>query len=627
MESNEIIKKVSELTNDITEETLNPALQFSPEQIDKINERAWDIRMQDAVLMLKMASLSYEKAKAINYEKGLTEALYLKGVAYGTMGKIDQAIPIFYEALKLFEKLDDSRGIAKTELAIGITHYRKFNIYVSIAWLFKALQDAIDAGEYDLAAKIKMNMSSIYLEAKLFDEAEKLATEALDYYKQKENKAAMSLIYQNLSMIYATKGDIEKANELVAKSIDIALEINAKQQTAYACMLQGEMYENLNEIKKALALYSKAAEIFDVMGDEQEKINAYSKIIRVLLKQNNLLKAMEYLQKIENITTNFTPNPKSIKRIAMLKAQLFEAKKDYEKALKFYKEAIKIYEEYDEETGKQMIFAYEELIKLTQIQNLYLIKYGMEYASRLQKALLHDEENLKQYFPNSFAFLKPKKAISGDFLWTYKDEETEDIFVAVVDCTGHGIPAGMLSILGLKLFEDAVIQKKLKEPGKILRFLHQGVRKTLHQDEENCDYQITKDGMEAGLIRINPRKGIIQFAGAMTDLFVMSKSSKERIRGNRFPIGGEQMEIFRIFETRNLPYQKNVSLYITTDGYIDQFGGPDKKRFTSKRFQNLLEEIQSLNMQQQKEKIIQTFNEWKGNEEQLDDILVVGIKI
>ncbi len=614
-ETPEEIRELKILQGDVTEA-----------KIDKINENAWNIRLTDSHLMEKLAKASLKKARSINYAQGIAEAKYLLGVAYGTMGRVDISLEYFLQALEDFEKLLDDKGIIKTELGIGISYYRKHQIYISLTWMSKALKDALDKAEYDLAAKIKMNLIAIYLDTEKYQRAEKLAFELIHYFQQKNIRENLALVYDHLSKVYKHKKEYDTAAEYLNKAMDIAIDFDTKQILGYICVSLGDLYEEQNEEDKAWISYKKGMELLHKAGDLQEEISILLKIVSLFLKKQETDQAKKHWEQAKKLIRKYDKDKRLQTRLLELEAQIREQQGKFQEAVRLYKEVLKLREEMEKENGDQMVFAYEELIRLSELKNLYLLKYSMEYASRLQKLILPWEEDLKELFPRSFAFIKPLDLVSGDFLWFYKDEESGDIWGAVVDATGHGVPAAMLSMIGLKALNDIVIYKKVKEPGKILRALHREIRKMLHQEETDTETFMHRDGMDIGLFRVNPRKGTFQFAGALIGAYVIRKGKLEKIKPNKYPVGGEQNEMIRIYNTHNLFYEKGTKLFVLTDGYIDQIGGPDGKRFGSKRFQELLKENAKKPVEEIGNIIRENYKKWLQNEEQLDDVLVIGIE-
>lgn len=252
---------------------------------------------------------------------------------------------------------------------------------------------------------------------------------------------------------------------------------------------------------------------------------------------------------------------------------------------------------------------------------------SINYAQTIQKAILPAQEYVNRIFPESFVLFKPKDIVSGDFYWL--TEKNEKKIIAVCDCTGHGVPGSMMSMIGNNLLNHIVNEKGITTPNEILNHLHKDIRKTLRQEEQSE----ARDGMDISILCFNADKSI-EFAGAQRPLWIVEKTtdSNEKpfqlieIKGNKFAIGGIQLEMERSFTNHNVAIKGQSTLYIFSDGYADQFSDKDSKLMSS-RFKEMLLNMQRLSMLEQ-QKYLDTFIEnWKGTREQIDDILVIGVKI
>lgn len=265
----------------------------------------------------------------------------------------------------------------------------------------------------------------------------------------------------------------------------------------------------------------------------------------------------------------------------------------------------------------------EELIeKNTIIEVAYNdIKSSINYAKRIQEAILPIKDEIKDSFPNSFIFFKPRDVVSGDFYWFTNHNNC--FIIACVDCTGHGVPGAFMSMIGNTLLNEIVIEKNITKPSEILNLLHERVRQSLKQDMENSE---TRDGMDVSICVINNNKMELQYAGANRSLLFIRDSKLQEIKPNKQPIGGDQMDEDRIFTNHSIDLRENDSIYMTTDGFADQFGGEKGKKYMVKRFHQTLIEIQEISMEAQDKKLETIISNWQGSLEQVDDILVIGIK-
>ncbi len=287
----------------------------------------------------------------------------------------------------------------------------------------------------------------------------------------------------------------------------------------------------------------------------------------------------------------------------------------------------------------------EKIENQQKIINQY--KEGMEASIRcaknIQRAMLPSIKILNEYIDTNFILYKPKDIISGDFYWM--SNINNKLVLVAADCTGHGVPAALISMLGISCLNYIVNHKKIISPAEILSKLRLNVVESLQQK----DYLDAKNGMDITVILIDKEKMIVEFAGAYNPLYLIRNNEMKIIKGDKMFIGFHvKMDAFtqtifryRDFEAKflqeqdkNFPFtnhqidiKKGDRLYMFSDGYADQFNDNNKEKFTIRTFQKLLKQIHKMPVNTQKEILIDEFNKWKGNNEQLDDILIIGIQI
>lgn len=249
------------------------------------------------------------------------------------------------------------------------------------------------------------------------------------------------------------------------------------------------------------------------------------------------------------------------------------------------------------------------------------ITASLNYASRIQEAMLPQEKTIKKYLPESFILFRPRDVVSGDFYWFAVKENK--FFYTAVDCTGHGVPGAFMSMIGDSLLNQIVNDKKAREPKRILELLHRGVRVTLKQRETD-----NRDGMDMVFCMFDPEAKKLYFAGAKNPLLYVQDGKIHKIKGEKVAIGGLQKESHRRFINHEIDASKPTCVYMFSDGFQDQFGGDIGDKFMSGNFKNMLLEIHQKPMNEQKEILQKSLDEWMGNEyNQVDDILVIGFKV
>ncbi|OJJ16599.1 hypothetical protein BKI52_32305 [marine bacterium AO1-C] len=253
------------------------------------------------------------------------------------------------------------------------------------------------------------------------------------------------------------------------------------------------------------------------------------------------------------------------------------------------------------------------------------ITSSITYAQRIQQAMLPRVETIKRNFEDGFVFFRPRDIVSGDFYWFAKLEEAHQepkMILAVIDCTGHGVPGGFMSMVGNELLNEIVHQRKIHRPCLILNEMHEGIRRVLKQEETG-----NRDGMDMSIVTIEPTQKLLKFSGAKRPLLYMQRNEMIKIKGDKLPIGGELLAMERSFTEHTISFEQPTVFYMYSDGYQDQFGGEAGKKFMSKKFRELLFSIHRHPMQKQQTILEQTHDSWKDHNSQVDDILVTGIKL
>ncbi|MES2763795.1 MAG: SpoIIE family protein phosphatase [Bacteroidota bacterium] len=248
------------------------------------------------------------------------------------------------------------------------------------------------------------------------------------------------------------------------------------------------------------------------------------------------------------------------------------------------------------------------------------ITESINYSKKIQAAINPSENDIIKHFPNSFMLYMPKDVISGDFPWTY--EVGNSLYIASVDCTGHGVPGAMMSMIGNLLLKQIVNSETDLSPSVILKKLHEAVVLTLKQDQSESN---SNDGMDIGLCKINKLNGEITFSGAHRPLFFLRNREIEIISGDKFPIGGMHYRGKNSYSDSVLKYSKGDSIFLFTDGLPDQIGGEEKKKLMTKNVKTFLESNANLSMSELKDSLSNFLNDWKGDNKQVDDILIIGI--
>mgnify|MGYP006132841785 FL=1 len=258
-----------------------------------------------------------------------------------------------------------------------------------------------------------------------------------------------------------------------------------------------------------------------------------------------------------------------------------------------------------------------------QLEEYFLqVTDSIKYAQKIQEAILPPESYVRKLLPDSFIFYRPKDIVSGDFYWLGEAEDR--VYFAAVDCTGHGVPGAFMSIVGYNQLKQAIITTNGGTPAEILDHLNIGVSETLHQKDENST---SKDGMDVAICSLNHKTKELQYSGAFNPLYLLRDGEIVQTKGDKFPIGSFLDGATPSFTNHKLQLLDGDILYIFSDGYADQFGGPRGKKMMYKKFRDTLIANSQKDLSVQKELLRDSLHGWMGEEEQVDDILVIGVKV
>lgn len=450
--------------------------------------------------------------------------------------------------------------------------------------------------------------------------------------------------YEDVSIIFPAKDALDNAEENL-KGIYAHLEklISSKQETSK--LLKEQMFSSFNFLErfvKLIGITLVLGGIFVAFFTVRSIVNPVQQLKKMLLSMglgilpkeridyrtdeigemggalNSLIESMESTTEFAKQTGsgNFDASYKPLSDQDSLGLALVKMRDDLAENERYLEQKVI-------ERTEEVVRQKEEIQnKNGELEILYKqVTDSIHYAKRIQEAILPPQALFNQLLPNSFVLYKPKDIVSGDFYWL--DKKGESVYFAAVDCTGHGVPGAFMSIVGSNLLKDAVNNTDLYAPAEIMDKLNEGVASTLHVGI--TDKQ-TKDGMDMTLCALDYKKMKLQYAAAFNPLYVIRDGQLVQHKADKFPVGafvGEK----RKFSNNVIDLQKGDMVYIFSDGYADQFGGPKGKKFMAGNFRNLLLEASKLPAEQQRQKLNETIEGWRGGLEQVDDILIIGIKI
>ncbi len=582
-------------------------------------------------------------------------ANYLNKIAflYWDQNKTEQAVKYFKESAEYTQKVGNQNGLKAIYANISMIYSDANQLSQAIEYAEKSLSISKRMGKKSSVVQGIIQIATL-LEAKgQYQKAITRLYEAKDIASELDDLSHMRSIYGLLSTCYKSLGQTEKSQEAFTKysAYNKYLqdeEFREKEAQSKAkikeieALAEAEVSEKEKQLRHAEDSLEQVEELTREKQMEIDLLNKQKKIKEIALKEKEARLKNEAL--IRNIIIGGLAVA-ILMFIIILRG--YRQKREANRQLAIQNVEIEqrnreISVQRDRVQAKSAEVS--EALQKIEKQNKD-IKNSIAYAHRIQNAMLFGQENLRKHLPESFIFLRPRDIVSGDFYWFHEghsmskvtkfllnnnlnnndvdqhDEESKKFTLAAVDCTGHGVPGAFMSMIGFNLLNE-IASKGSKSANKILNMLHTAVRNALRQESTD-----NRDGMDMALCVIDKGAKKIDFAGAKNPLVYIQDGKLNIIKGDRMPIGGIQRESKRRFKHHTIEITKPTTCYIFSDGFQDQFGGPKGRKFMKKNFHHLLLSIHQKSMDEQKKILEEKYDEWKGKNRQVDDVLVIGFRV
>jgi len=590
----------------------------------------------------KLAEEYYLKNLNINIETGDTASIlntyYNISLIHNSQGDYSKAIEYNYKILEIADKVNDSTNLMLAYQGLGIAYGNVSEVNNSLLYLKKAYQIALRKKlEYEQIG-ILIDLGNNYKQVRNYTMALYYENRAIALATKISDQRTLSVSLSNKAATLLKMGKSLEAEDLLNQSILISKKIDFTNGTLESYITLSQIYFLRNDFEKSKYFAYSVLAISKLTGGIDDEKNAYRSLYSIYKKQNKNDSSLFYFEKYTHLKDSFI-NESKFKEIAVDEFKYQKQKEDEIKKLEkelYIKELDKqkvirtaitiasiillvflviVFRNYRE---KQK--ANQEIQKQKQViesKNKDILD-SINYAKRIQYGMLAQDPLLKANL-NEFSILfKPKDIVSGDFYWAY--ETKEKFYLCVADSTGHGVPGAFMCLLNIGFLNEAINEKKLYQPHEIFNHVRQRLIENISKDGQ-------KDGFDGTLICFDKKNSTITYAAAHNPPFVISGNSITECKYDKMPVGqGEQKESFNLYE---LPAKKGDVLYLLTDGYADQFGGKGEqgKKFKKKNLKDLLAKIQDKKLNDQIITIEKTFNEWKGDLEQVDDVCIIGLRI
>jgi tetratricopeptide (TPR) repeat protein len=643
---------------------------------------------------------SYEEAliiyESIKMDKGIANSLNNMANIYAQLGDYASAIKMYTQSLKLDEKNKDSVGIAASLNNIGLIYKYQGNIEQAISYYEQSLVIKLKNNDLQGSAASYNNLGIVYQEAGDLKKALEFQYKSLAIEEQIGNSQGKASSLLNIGGIYAEMNEVEKAFDCYNKSLEFQQKIGDKRGMSNTLLYMAELHLKLGNHTKSILLGRQSLIYSQEVGVINEVNSAANFLYSIHKDKKDFKQALE-MYELYILTRDSLQREENYNEIMRQEIQYTYDKKAVADSIEYAKEKqiqkaemdvknaelqVKKNQQYALFGGLFLVIVFSVFMynryKVTQQQKIVIeeqkhvvdeknqeITDSINYAKRIQEAILPSRQSLIDNLKNGFVLFKPKDVVSGDFYWleTYTksqvlagtlteiNKEEPKVYFAAADCTGHGVPGAMVSVVCSNALSKALLEDGFTETGKLLDRTRELVIERFAKSGEEV-----KDGMDISLVSLtrngNVQRGIssdspiytkLQWSGANNPLWLINnnrsswpedvscftdKTGKKvgmQLRPNSQPIG--LYDIDEPFVTHEVQLEQGDTIYVFTDGYQDQFGGEKGKKFKASQLRELLIDIQQLEMDEQRKILEETIENWRGSIEQIDDICVIGVRI
>jgi tetratricopeptide (TPR) repeat protein/serine phosphatase RsbU (regulator of sigma subunit) len=615
------------------------------------------------------ASKQYQKAlqeylitqrryEAMNNKPQVASVLKNIGLIYRDIGNIDKAVEYHQQSLEIYRQTDNLLMIGIAINILGGDYWSAGNFNQALDTYQKALDVRKKLGNKTHIAGSYNNVALAYKSLQNNDSAMVNYGRALKIYKELNDRQNEAAIYNNIGNLFKKNEQWDSAYHYLHVALKIRKEIGHKQGIGYSSFNLAQVLVELNKTPQARQYLLEAEELARQLEDNYLIKESCLMLSGIYKKAGLFEKSLFYFQEYHDAEKRLQLD-ESIRRVADMQIR-FEAEKRQriveKKDAELQQQKMRIYflsggvilliiliivaiaaflqkrksnrllalrnqeiEEQKAEIEAQRDLATEQRDMIAEQKTK--ITDSILYASRIQNALLPPESQMDHMLKQHFILFKPRDVVSGDFYYFQKYKQYTVIVAA--DCTGHGVPGAFMSMLGISMLNEIMAMENIENAAQILDILRNRVKRNLHQTSVS---ESNSDGMDLAMILLNRENLTLHFAGANNPLLIVREGEMISYEGDRMPIG---VHIYdeEAFTNQIVNLKKGDKLYMFSDGYVDQFGGKRGRKLMSKNFKNLLLETSQFPLKEQREKLEQFFDKWKGDQKQIDDIVIIGLEI
>jgi serine phosphatase RsbU (regulator of sigma subunit) len=644
--------------------------------------RAHLFELNDISKMYTYGAQGLKLSRQLNYKKGIAYGLMHTGIFKRSHGDYKEAIMYAEKSLDLMKEIGFKKGEGSSYINLGVAYLDIGNYSKGIEFTVKGMILKEEIGDKKGAAVSANNLAEIFMDQGNYKEALKYLSKALEFGEETGDQVSMSMAYENIGRISYTQGKLDEALEYFKKAAKISEEIEDQMGMASSYSHIGNTYFKKNKIDDAFTYQIKSLKIAKGYKDKDAIIAAYNSLGAIYIKKKDYYLAIDYFNKAIAISKEIDSKERALDAYAYL-VVVYKQLKNSEEALRYldayhdlndsilnkdnFRQLAELSTKYETEKKEKeiLLLTKDKELNAKIIKQQQLVRWGLigglgllfisifsiyrryrfkqkankllekqkeviqqknnlitdsiNYAKTIQEAVLPTSRHMKMVFRESFILYKPKAIVSGDFYWINKTEDR--LICAVADCTGHGVPGAFMSLLGYNMLENIAKQTEDIEPAMILENLNGEVINRLSGGNEK---ETAKHGMDISLITIDVKSNMLQFAGAHNGVYIVRNKELIELKADKMGIGTPHTGTFM---NKRMELKKGDMIYLFTDGFPDQIGGPKRKKFYYQPFKELLIATSANDMETQREHLDRAHMQWLCEKyDQTDDILVIGIR-
>ncbi len=655
-------------------------------RVNLMNNLSYEWQGIDPAKAMDYAQKALDVAAKINYRSGKAYSLTNIANIYSNRAEYELALQHYTSARQIKKEIGDKEGEGKSLLGIGNVYLFLGNYNKALEHYLMSLKISEEMKNLHDIAFCLNNIGAVYYYQNNHEKALACWKQAVEHYEALGEKTEVIACLNNMGNVYGERNEPQKALEVFKQALKLSVEMGDKMSIAASHLNIGSIQENLKKYNAALDEFFTGVDLYRSLGDKENTALSFIYIGEVHRKLEHYKKSIAYLDSALSIAKEINSKER-IKLAYQQLAYTYAASKDYENAYHNHqlfsdekdsllneqssKQITEMQTKYDTEkkekenqilkqtvdihelnANRQRIIIYSVCALAALLVTLAFFIYrgyrekkyanvalseknkiieeqhkditdSIKYAQRIQQAILPPEQIWFDLLPHSFVLYKPKDILSGDFYWIEQGKDV--VYFAAADCTGHGVPGALMSIVNFNLLNKSVLEQNLSRPCRILDEVNKWLTISLHQ---SFNQSAVRDGMDIALCALNKKTGHLQFAGAFNGGYIFKEDGTfTELVGDKMPVGAFIEDKIQSFSQTEVQMHKGDRLFIFSDGYADQFGGPKGKKMKYKKLQQYIKESLHMSMNEQKKYLDDRFNEWRGNYEQVDDVLIIGISI